>query len=308
MQFPKIDEPVRLQRLAPPSGKVAMVLDTDTYNEIDDQFALAYALLSPDHMDVEAIHAAPFSNSRSSGPADGMEKSYEEVLRLLDRLGRPHEGLAFKGATDYLPAADQPVSSAAAEDLIQRAMGDRDGLLYVVAIGAITNVASAILMEPAIIERIVVVWLGGHPHYWPTTREFNLGQDVAAARVILDCGVPFVQIPCKGVAEHLRTTVPELAAHIKGHNALCDYLFDTFCDYSDDHFAWAKEIWDVSAIAWLVNPDWVPSAVMHSPILTDQVTWSHDPSRHFIRVATDCYRNAIFADLFRKLAGSGGAP
>jgi inosine-uridine nucleoside N-ribohydrolase len=126
-------------------------------------------------------------------------------------------------------------------------------------------------------------------------------QDVYAARVVLDSGVPFVHVPCKNVAQFLRTTVPELREHIAGHNALSDFLFQRFCDYHEDHFAWAKELWDVSAVAWLVNPDWVPSALVHSPVLNDGLTWSHDPSRHFIRVATDCNRNAIFADMFRKL-------
>ncbi len=305
MDFPMIEDAERLHRLVPPSGKVSMVLDTDTYNEIDDQFALAYATLCPEHMEMEAVYAAPFFNSRSTGPADGMQKSYEEIVRLLELLNRPHEGFAFKGSTSYLPGPEEPVVSPAAEDLIDRAMATREGPLYVLAIGAITNVASAILMQPEIIRHIVVVWLGGHPPYWPTARDFNLRQDLHASRMIFDCGVPLVQIPCKNVAEHLRTTVPELEVNLKGRNRLSDYLFDIFCAHHDDHFAWAKVIWDVSAIAWLVNYAWVPSALMHSPILTDLVTWSQDPSRHLIRIATDCDRNAIFADLFRRLQAAG---
>ena len=73
-----------------------------------------------------------------------------------------------------------------------------DQPLYVVAIGAITNVASALLMKPEIAEKIVLVWLGGHAWTWPDTREFNLIQDVAAARVVFGCGVPLVQLSCMG--------------------------------------------------------------------------------------------------------------
>jgi inosine-uridine nucleoside N-ribohydrolase len=52
--------------------------------------------------------------------------------------------------------------SEAARNLVERAMAsDPSDPLYVVAIGAITNVASAVLMEPAVAERIVIVWLGG---------------------------------------------------------------------------------------------------------------------------------------------------
>ena len=160
--IPSDEELVR--RLQPPKGKVDMVLDTDTYNEVDDQFALSYALLSPEKLNVQAIYAAPFYNDRSGGPKDGMEKSYGEILRLLDRLGVDPEGRVFRGSESYLPDGRTPVDSPAARDLVARAMArPEDDPLYVVASGAITNVASAILMEPRITRRIVVVWLGGHP-------------------------------------------------------------------------------------------------------------------------------------------------
>jgi len=299
--FPALSEQARIQRLALPSGKVRMVLDTDTYNEIDDQFAVAYALLSPEHMEVEAIYAAPFFNSRCSGPGEGMAKSYEEILRLLDLLDRRHEGFAFKGSDRYLPSADEPVRSPAAEDLVSRAMSG-DEPLYVLAIGAPTNVASAILIEPAIIERIVVVWLGGNPLYWPHANEFNLQQDLPASRLLFDSGVPLVNIPCMNVAEHLRTTIPELEKHLNGKGRLGDYLFTIFRDHcSGDAFAWSKVIWDISAVAFLINPQWVPTDLVHSPILTERVTYSIDRRRHLIRMATHTERDAIFGDLFRKV-------
>ena len=63
MNFPNISDQKRFERLLPPAGKVNMVLDTDTFNEIDDQFAVVYALLSQDELSVEALYAAPFSMS-----------------------------------------------------------------------------------------------------------------------------------------------------------------------------------------------------------------------------------------------------
>jgi len=87
--LPTIDETVRLKRLEPPKGKVRMVLDTDTYNEIDDQFALTYAYLSKDKIQLEAVYAAPYFNNRSVSAGDGMENSYLEILRLLKMLGNP---------------------------------------------------------------------------------------------------------------------------------------------------------------------------------------------------------------------------
>jgi inosine-uridine nucleoside N-ribohydrolase len=120
------------------------------------------------------------------------------------------------GSTAYLPSKEHPVESAAARDLVERAGADRDGPLYVVAIGAPTKVSSAILMDPEITRRIVVVWLGGNPHDWPSAGEFNLRQDVPASQVIFDSGVPLVQIPGLDVAEMLRTTLPEIERWVKG--------------------------------------------------------------------------------------------
>ena len=302
MYYPILTEPERIARLDPPvKGRISMVLDTDTYNEIDDQFAVVYSLLSPERLDVEALYAAPFHNSRSGGPADGMEKSYEEILRLLLRLGVSHEGFVYRGSAGYLPDGASPVESDAARDLVKRAKGRKEPL-YVVAIGAITNVASAILMDPEIIGNIVVVWLGGHAHYWEHTVEFNLKQDIPAARVIFDSGVPVVQIPCMPVASHLLTTVQELEAHLGGKNEISDYLVSIFKGYHEDHYAWAKEIWDISTIGYLVNPSWVPTRLAHSPVLTDTGTWSRDERRHLLRVAGSLNRNAIFRDMFEKIA------
>jgi purine nucleosidase len=301
MPFPVITDALRLERLQPPEGRIRMVLDTDTYNEVDDQFALVYGLHSFEKLDINAIYAAPFFNSRSTGPGDGMRKSYEEILRILDILAIDPSGLVFRGSEEYLPGTDQPCESEAAADLIDRAMSTVDGPLYVVAIGAITNIASAILMEPDIIERIVVVWLGGQPLHWPSAREFNLGQDIPASRLIFDCGVPLVHIPCHGVTSHLLTTLPEVKQYVQGQGSIGDYLAKTFERYFHDHYARSKVIWDIATIAYLLDPSWVPTELVHSPILTDQVTWSVDRSRHLIRSATGVDRDAIFGDLFRKL-------
>lgn len=188
----------RLQMLTCPRGMVDMVLDTDTYNEIDDQFALSYALFATEKLHLKAVYAAPFFNERSSGPKDGMEKSYREIQHLFRLAGR--DAPAFQGAPGYLPDEKTPVDSPAARDLCARAMAySPEKPLYVAAIGAITNIASALLLQPEIADRIVIVWLGGHSIHWPDNREFNCQQDVAAARVVFQSGAPLVILPCMGV-------------------------------------------------------------------------------------------------------------
>jgi inosine-uridine nucleoside N-ribohydrolase len=306
MLVPHLTEDWRLRRLEAPAGIVRMVLDTDTYNEIDDQFAVAYALLSPERLRVEALYAAPFQGDRASGPGDGMQKSYAEILLLLERLDHPAQGFAYLGSTGWLTGRETPERSPAALDLVERAMAaPEEDPLYVVAIGAITNVVSALLIEPEIIRRIVVVWLGGQPHTFHYAREYNLEQDPRASQILFNCGVPLVYIPCLGVSSHLLTTVPELEGALKGRNAISDFLFERFCEYQPDHFAWAKEIWDIASIAYLLDGDWVPTRVVPSPILKDDLTWGAPTGgRHVMRAAWYVKRNPVFRDLFVKLQGA----
>jgi inosine-uridine nucleoside N-ribohydrolase len=272
------------------------VLDTDTFNEIDDQFAVVYAVLSPSQIRLEALYAAPFHNRRSTGPSDGMVKSYEEIRRLLDHLPGPHPP-ALHGSQSWLPAAPSPAS----EDLIARARTG-DPPLHVLTIGAPTNVAAALQAAPDIAERVVVVWLGGNPRYWHKAVEFNVYQDMAASRVLLDSGVPLVHVPCRNVAEHLRTTKAEIDGHVRGASPIGDYLADIFTDFRTDHFARSKVLWDMAVVAWLIDEAWVPTAVVHSPLLTEAGTWSHDPTRHLIREALWADRDKIFGDFFRKIS------
>jgi len=301
MKFPSLDTAERISFLTPPAGRVRAVLDTDTYNEIDDQFALTHAVLSPDRIGLEAVYAAPFFNAKSISPADGMEKSYEEILRLLDRLDRSASGFVFKGSTEYLENPDSPVRSAAAEDLVSRALDRKAGPLYVIAIGAITNVASAILLEPRILSNIVIIWLGGNASYWPRADEFNLKQDVYAAQVVFDSGAALVRIPCKPVTSHLHTTVPEVERYVAGRGPIGDYLAGIFKDHVGGTPWKSKVVWDIAATSWLVEPAWVSTALEHCPILTSRLTFSRDSSRHLVREAFWINRDAVFTDVYRKL-------
>ncbi len=293
----------RLRMLTPRPGRVRAVLDTDTFNEIDDQFALVHMLLSPERIALEAIYAAPFRNARSDGPGHGMELSYEEILRLLTRLDVPSEGLVHRGVTDYVGPGRRPQDAPAVYDLISRARASSaDDPLYVIAIAAISNVASALLKAPDIAERMVVVWLGGHSLDWPTQMEFNLRQDVGGAQVLFDSGVPLVSVPCMGVASHLLCSVPEIERYVEPHGEIGRFLAGRFKDYSADHVGWSKEIWDMAAVGWLLDAEWTPSVLVPTPILTSEITYSFDRSRHLMRYVTHLKRDPILKDFIAKLA------
>ncbi|MBR5767400.1 MAG: nucleoside hydrolase [Clostridia bacterium] len=244
-----------MSNLLPPKGKIEAVLDTDAYNEIDDQFALSYLLKYPEKVNLLAVFAAPFLNGRSVSPADGMEKSYDEIKKLLGLAGV--EKPVFRGSEKYLPDEKTPVVSDAAAELVRLASEHSpEKPLYVVAIGAITNIASTLIMNPEIAENVVIVWLGGHAHSWPNTKEFNMYQDIAAARVVMSSPAPFVQLPCMGVVSEFRVSGPELEYWLRGKNRLADYLADQTIAEAESYAAgtaWTRVVWDVTAAAWLVN-------------------------------------------------------
>jgi len=306
----KVDSTVHaalLKRLEKPTGIIDVVLDTDTYNEIDDQFALAYLVKKSGKFNIKGIFAAPFFNQNSSGAADGMEKSYNEIFKVLSLMKRDDlKSVVCRGSDSFLSSESEPVKSEAATRLIELAEGySTEKPLYVIAIGAITNVASALIMAPGIKDKIVVVWLGGHSFDWHDNTEFNLSQDVASARVIFGCGVPVVQLPCMGVVSAFTTSGPELEHWLRGKNDLCNYLVDntTRAAIEDGGLStWTRVIWDVTAVAWLLDEKYTLDRIEPSPVPEYGHYYSFDDTRHPIRYIYHVHRDALFLDLFKTLA------
>lgn len=294
-----------IKNLKVPEGKVDVVLDTDAYNEIDDQFAIAYMLACGEKLSVQAIYAAPFFNDNSENPEDGMEKSYDEILKLLDLCARKVD--VFKGSRCYLSDEKTPSDSPAALDLAQRAKKySPEKPLYVVAIGAITNVASALLLNPEIAENIVVVWLGGHARHYCDTYEFNMRQDIAAARVVMRSGAPFVQLPCMGVVSQFSLSKAELEQWLIGKNRIADYLAKNTIVAAEEYAKgtpWTRIIWDVTAVAWLVNDDdrFMLSKVVNILLPEYDHTYSKKEENIPMRYVYYIDRDALMTDLIQKL-------
>ena len=298
-----------LKNIKVPEGKIDVVLDTDTYNEVDDQFALCYMLSYPEKLNVKAIYAAPFLNTRSASPEDGMEKSYDEIMRLLTFTGK--EGLksvVFKGSRKYLDDEKTPVESDAARDLVKRAKAySPEAPLYVVAIGAITNVASALLIAPEIAENIVIVWLGGHATHWVNTREFNMYQDVAAARVVMGSASPFVQLPCMGVVDKYMLPLCEIELYLKGKNPVGTYLAETVHNavrHVDEGKAPSRVIWDVTAVAWLLNEGgrFMQCKTIPCPVPEYDNTYSYPEGTKPITYVYHIDRDTLAGDMYRRIA------
>lgn len=299
-----------LKNLTRPEGRVDVILDTDTYNEIDDQFAIAYMLKHSEKFNVKAITAAPFFNEKSTSPEDGMEKSYHEILKVLDLMDRHDlDKNVFRGSKTYLPDEKTAVDSPAADFMAELANEySPENPLYIMGIGAITNVASAIMKNPNMTENCVIVWLGGSSFDMPRfANEFNMVQDIAAARVLCNCRVPLVLIPAWGVTDHLLTTKYELEHWLTGKNKLCDYLLTNTVNEAESYAfgkPWSRVIWDIAAPAWFLNEGntMMQDRLVHSPVPQYDMYASRDERRHLIKYVWHINRDKIFEDLFNTLA------
>lgn len=293
MQFtiPKSQYPVR------------MILDTDTFNEIDDQFALIYGLLSPREIDFRGVVAAPFFNENSTGPGDGMEKSYQEILHILKLTGFSGKVPAFRGAAQFLSDRHTPVDSEGAQFIIAEARrAHADGvMLYVTGIGAITNIGSALLLAPEIAAYITVVWLGGHRLDFHCANEFNLQGDVPAAQAVLASGAPFVQYPCGNCVDALGIKLPELRERLTGCGAIAEYLVGIFDRAVNGDENYARVIWDISTISYFVVPEATEFVTMPQPRLQDDCTWTPDPAGRPLIVAQAIDRTRVFESIFKRI-------
>lgn len=283
--------------------KKKIVLDTDAFNEIDDQYAIAYCYLS-EKMELLAIHAAPFMHERCDSMAKGMEQSYEEILKVMSLTDPDYSTPVLRGSTTTVHASGAAVESEAADNLIKLAH-ESDEIIYVLAIGAITNVVSAIMKDPTIKEKICVVWLGCNQLHVSDPVEYNLEQDYKGGQYLLDCGVPLVIVPAGWVTSALRSDI-ENARLLRGANAICDYL----CDITEERWrmvgsfdGWYRTIWDLGAPAIFETPECAEFEIVHAPILTDERKYAFDDSRHEIIMVQALDRDPIFArawDILKK--------
>ena len=279
--------------------KINVILDTDTYNECDDQFALAYAIKSQDIFNIEAITVAPYSHkTHSVSVKEGQENSYKEILKICDMLNFDTKNKVFKGAEDYI-CNGYCENNDAVEKIIVVAI--KNEKTYIMAIGAITNVALAIKKEPKIIDKIEVVWLGGNSLLSDDNLEFNFRQDVQAVKIVLNSKVKLTIIPCKNVASNLTTSIYELEHFLKGKNKLCNYLCERF--YNDGYHGIQERrvIWDISVIAYMINKSWFTSKEISCPKINDDTSYELTKNNHKITMVNYIDVNKVYSDLFKKL-------
>lgn len=278
--------------------KINVILDTDTFNECDDQFAVSYMIKSQERFNIEAITIAPYHHDNDISIEEGLEKSYQEVLKICKWLDFNTESKVFKGATDYL-ANGYNKTNEAVEKIIGIAL--KNEKTYIMAIGAITNVAMAIMKEPRIIDKIEVIWLGGHSILIKDNMEFNFRQDIKAVRTVFESKVKLTVIPCKNVASNLKTTIYEIEHHLKNKNEVGTYLCERFYNDGKHGIQTRRVIWDISVIAYLINKEWFEISQINCPNIKEDTSYELNTNNRLITMVDFIDSDKIYEDMFEKL-------
>lgn len=276
-----------------------IIVDTDADCEADDPFAIAHALMSP-KLNVRAIFAEQFGEPHTT------ERSYEEIEKILAAMSLTVP--IYMGAKGSLAATENEPISTASEFLIEEALRDDPNELFVLCLGAITNIAAAIKACPDIIHKMTVVWIGGHAHTQSGKapfKEFNAGNDIPAANIVLESGVKLWQIP-SNVYGSMRIGLAELQRRVYPCGKIGKHLFEKMVNYNRNEYAsWtAGESWslgDSPAIGVALDENCGCYEYREAPIINDDTSYTYEKGKPMIRVYTSIDSRYILEDFIAKL-------
>lgn len=311
--FPLMDLQLRKVLINPGSFDLEreIVIDTDTKNEIDDQFALTYALLS-DSLNIGAIYAAQFFHKGGPVSEVGLEQSYQEIITILDILTLKKQPPVLRGNRYPLDKSSlegkgsPPVEkSEAVEDLIRRARATED-YLPVVSIGAATNIGAALLAAPDISSKLLVIWLGGNEYNYAEMTEYNLSGDLIASRLMFHAGLAMIRFPAREVTSRMMLRKQEVSEKVAPLGGIGKFLSDIFMEYVDRKGKDKKEIWDMATVAVFENPGLGKWKILPMPELSQEPQWVWESGgNQGVRpehcVVTDIDSDAIFSSLFERM-------
>ncbi|MGK0189912.1 MAG: purine nucleosidase [Verrucomicrobiales bacterium] len=278
--------------------KRRILIDSDTMNEIDDQFAIIRALIAPE-LKVEGLTAAGFAGSK-----DSAQRSYEEEKKLLRLMGLDGKVPLALGSSLTLKDKRTPDETAAARLIIERAMAVSDAPLYVVALGQATNLASALLMEPRIADRVVFVLIGGtyHANREPAwgADDFNWHQKWKDIAVIFESNVPVLHIPADDVSNRVVMTRDDVERHFAGRGPVYDYLASLWDTKAKGKSTWV--MWDIAAIHQVIDPSHGKTIEISAPTVQDDGTVKEAANKdRMIKVLTELDPQAIFDRFWKDL-------
>ena len=292
----------------PENKKVRVIVHTDCKNEADDQYAVAHHLMTP-RFDVKGLVAGHFwKNPQQYGELGTAQASYDEIIKVMDLMGLKDQYPVKLGAPRGLEDEKTPIDSEGARLIIEEALKDDKRTLYIACLGAVTDVASALLMKPEIADRMTVIWIGGGD-YPKGGFEFNLMMDIHAVNVIFSSKVPVWQVPMS-LYKVMAVSLAELQLKVRPCGEIGKYLFEQMVDFNHVaakyDMAWPHgEIWglgDQGTIAVLMEElEKVSYDLVPAPRIAEDMTYIHGQNNREIRVYNYLDARLTLEDFFAKL-------
>lgn len=305
-----------------------MIIDNDFAGDPDDLVQLVHHLLSPavDVRLVVASHLAP-GDGFDPGPDSarhGLERVHEVLAAMgIDASDPEVEGGSriVLGAPEALAVRSSPRESPAALAVVAEALRDDDRPLYYCAGGGLTDLASALLLEPRVADRLVLVWIGGPEHPGlalpppgASDVEYNLAIDVRAAQVVFDHPtLPLWQVPRDAYRRCLVSDL-ELRTRMAPHGPVGALLHEALLEvgrrgwhgpgWSQTYVLGDSPLVLLTALQSFFEPD--PSSSEHvlrpAPRVDDDGRVHPRDDGRPIRVFTRLDVRLLFEDLFAALA------
>jgi len=284
-----------------------VVLDCDTKNEIDDQFAIAHALGSPQALDVRAVISC--HNTTADGPLS-RNLYQEEAEKVVGLCGG--DVPCIPGAPLPMEDRQTPVRSEGLDFLVEEA---RKGPLTLIATGPATDVASLLLAAPEVRENLRVVWLGGFGDEGTYGRwEFKMGElngraDIAAWRLLLEDPVELLQVPGWPGPYKIAVEPEPFAEELRGlRRPVADYLASILLEFvaeaSGEGEGGRKVIWDIACTAAVVDPGAVRTEPLAVPTLdaAGGHDWREGSRGREVEALVDLDAERVLGDLRTALA------
>lgn len=236
-------------------AKRPVILDADTGNEVDDLYAISRALIEPS-WNILALNATQWQASQSAVP-ETMENSHLINQALIEYIGIkvPLKRGGFRRMYDW---GDMAQHSAAAYEIIKQAKQMPAGKkLTVIALGGLTNVASAIYIDPSIEPMLDVYWLGSTYDFekgiWKL-HDFNCVMDTQAVQWMIQSKVVMHIIPTS-TARSFTFTYAETEAKLRGLHPLGNFLLNRWANqYGGGRLS--RILWDLALIEAIIYPEW----------------------------------------------------
>ena len=278
-------------------ARIPVVLSTDVGNEIDDQWAITYLLLQPrfEVLGVMSAHAPTIS------PPAG-QTSYRILVDVVEnRLGMSTHPPLVEGGSLPLQNAKTPIMSPAVRFLVETSRRfTKEHRLTVLMIGAATDVASAILTDPTIVDRVRVVQMGFNDEKGGD--EFNIANDVHAVQAILDSRVPLVIGPGKVCRANLSLSLDQARAMLANHGVIGDWLWEEFQawyyravkPFRVDDFSKPWVIWDDITLAYVLGM--TEQHTLPRPSMRDDMTFEQINTDRTVTWITDVDEVRMWAD------------